>query len=117
MSIAVVSRHRQQHPAKRGSHVKNQLSVRPLRPRPTTSKGRRRYVRIPQCWSGQEALTVAGFLEQLIHAIWRAHGESMGPILAQGLTRPEHLKPWPCATLLDRGTYPDHHTDDDIIPF
>lgn len=32
---------------------------------------------IPHDWSGEEALTVVHFLEQIAHCIWNLHGDGM----------------------------------------
>ena len=32
---------------------------------------------VPHDWSGEEALTVVGFLEQIVQAIWNLHNDSM----------------------------------------
>lgn len=36
-----------------------------------------RHVTIPARWTGTEALCVVGFLERIIEAVWRQHGEAM----------------------------------------
>ena len=33
-----------------------------------------KHVKIPENWSGDEALTVVTFLEDVIRAVWRAYG-------------------------------------------
>jgi len=33
--------------------------------------------RIPTYWTGEQALEIVDFLEQIIHAIWLVHGSSM----------------------------------------
>jgi hypothetical protein len=33
---------------------------------------------IPQHWTADEALGVAAFLEDIVHAIWDTHGDAMG---------------------------------------
>jgi hypothetical protein len=48
-----------------------------------------KHVTIPTHWTGEEALDVVGFLEKVIHAIWRAHGGSMGQVLYRDF----HLEP------------------------
>ena len=36
-----------------------------------------KHVTIPGHWSGEQALVVADFLEAVIRAVWRQHGEQM----------------------------------------
>ncbi len=33
---------------------------------------------IPEHWSADDALGVAAFLEDIVHAIWGIHGDAMG---------------------------------------
>jgi hypothetical protein len=73
----------------------------PRKRRTLATTRRRRHVCIPDSWAGDQALVVVAFLEEVIHAIWRAHGAKMAPILAAGLERPGELAPLPCATCLD----------------
>lgn len=40
-----------------------------------------KHVKIPSDWTGDEALLMSSFLEELIRGIWRAHGEEMGTVL------------------------------------
>jgi hypothetical protein len=40
-----------------------------------------RHVTIPRHWTGEEALTTVAFLEEIIRAIWRAHGDEMGEVM------------------------------------
>ena len=36
-----------------------------------------RHVNIPTNWTGGEALSVVGFLDEVIRAVWRQHGRKM----------------------------------------
>ncbi len=81
-----------------------------VRPPPLISRPRRRFARIPESWTGEDALLVVAFLERLIHAIWRAHGSSMAPILAAGRHNPGYPAP-PTPLELDINPW-----DDDDVP-
>lgn len=61
---------------------------------------------IPPRWTAEEALSVVGFLEQIIESIWSAHGYRMGEYLQ---ARQEAINPL-------TPPYPAD-TDDDIYPF
>jgi hypothetical protein len=65
-----------------------------------------RHVKIPRGWSGDEALTVVSFLEDVIRAVWREHGKKM----SQELCRVE-LEPWL------ESPAPDTDPADDAPPF
>ena len=73
----------------------------------------RRTVRIPPHWSGDEALAFVAFLDNLIHAVWVAHGRDMAACLQRAddlevawINAPSYAKP--ADTLVE---------DDDEIPF
>ena len=38
-------------------------------------------IKIPDDWSGEDALVVVGFLDEVVHAIWTRHGSEMGHLL------------------------------------
>lgn len=40
-----------------------------------------KHVTIPSHWTGEDALSVVGFLEEILRAIWRAHGDQMADVL------------------------------------
>jgi hypothetical protein len=40
-----------------------------------------RRVNIPPQWTGEQALSVVAFFEDVIRAIWRQHGDRMAPLL------------------------------------
>lgn len=41
-----------------------------------------RRVNIPTQWTGEQALSVVAFLEDVIRAVWRQHGDHMAPLVA-----------------------------------
>ncbi len=45
-----------------------------------------KHVTIPAYWTGEEALTTVAFLEEIIRAIWRAHGDLMSEVLLRERT-------------------------------
>jgi len=51
-----------------------------------------RHVTIPSGWSAEEALAVVSFLEEVIRAVWRAHGARMSAVLCK-----VEVEPW-CET-------------------
>jgi hypothetical protein len=62
-----------------------------------------RRVTIPAHWTAEQALSMVAFLEDVIRAIWREHGDHMAPLLDP-----------------DRGLEPDHSSSsplDDDMPF
>ena len=38
-------------------------------------------IKVPDEWTGEEALLVAAFLEDVVQTIWHSHGRKMGLIL------------------------------------
>lgn len=65
-------------------------------------------IRIPTCWTADEALTVAYFLEDIMQAIWDTHGKRMSDELQVSFSRGS------------LSAFPDPKDDDDLdseIPF
>lgn len=61
-------------------------------------------VTIPRHWSAEQALSVVAFLDDVIRAIWREHGEQMADVLRRDVCRPvEETEP--------------SRLDDDDLPF
>ena len=54
-----------------------------------------KHVTIPPHWTGEEALSTAAFLEKIIRAIWRAHGDEMAEVMMgdRSSTSPPELEP------------------------
>ena len=42
-----------------------------------------KHVAIPVHWTGEEALSTVALLEEIIRAIWRAHGDEMSDLMLQ----------------------------------
>lgn len=40
-----------------------------------------KHANIPAHWEAHEALEIVTFLERIIDAVWRAHGDAMGRVL------------------------------------
>ena len=61
-------------------------------------------VTIPRHWSAEQALSVVAFLDDVIRAIWREHGEQMADVLRRDACRSvEETEPY--------------RLDDDDLPF
>jgi len=75
-------------------------------------------VRIPQHWSAETALTVVVFLEDVVKAIWRAHGAKMAKLIQNSY--PEDFgiasEDLPLNPSDREMPSPSHYGDDDI-PF
>jgi hypothetical protein len=64
-----------------------------------------RRVNIPPRWTGEQALSVVAFLEDVIRAVWRQHGDHMATLID-----PDHpLDPEPSSS--------PPADDDDDAPF
>jgi hypothetical protein len=63
--------------------------------------------------TGSEAVLVAGALQRLIDAIWRAHGDQMADVIGRDHPAPETLQPREHTTSFVDATW----HDDDEIPF
>jgi hypothetical protein len=66
---------------------------------------------IPDAWSGEEALLVVAFLEDVVHAIWNRHHREMGLLLE----RP-HITDDPY-TSTEGSQDEDPDFGDQVIPF
>lgn len=42
-----------------------------------------RHVKIPTQWTGEDALTVVSFLEDVLQAVWRQHRKKIGEELSR----------------------------------
>lgn len=52
-----------------------------------------RRVTIPAQWTGEQALSVVAFLEDVIRAIWRQHGDHMAHLLNPDREPQPELRP------------------------
>ena len=52
-----------------------------------------KHVPIPAHWTGEEALSMAGFLESIIRAIRRAHGDEMSEVMMRDHCPPPDPEP------------------------
>ncbi len=50
-----------------------------------------RRVNIPPQWTGEQALSVVAFLEDVIRAVWRQHGDHMATLI--DADRPPYPEP------------------------
>ncbi len=68
-------------------------------------------ISIPDGWSGEDALIVVAFLEEVVHAIWNRHHREMGLVMERPYTadNPD--------TQIARSEEEDPDFGDDVLPF
>jgi hypothetical protein len=57
-------------------------------------------VQIPTHWSGEQALSMVAFLDELIRSIWSRHGEEMAEVLRRDRAPTPSTDPGPAQEVL-----------------